>query len=50
MRFTKLILLSAIAISLSFATYSEENKEDCSEIKNIYKKLKMILRKRYCLL
>tara|TARA_B100001146_G_C15830078_1_gene284679 strand:+ start:51 stop:245 length:195 start_codon:yes stop_codon:yes gene_type:complete len=39
MRFTKLILLSAIAISLSFATYSEENKEDCSEIKNIYKKI-----------
>ena len=39
MKLTKLILLSAIVISLSFTTYSKEKKEDCSEIKNIYKKI-----------
>tara|TARA_B100001179_G_C18239870_1_gene253621 strand:- start:273 stop:467 length:195 start_codon:yes stop_codon:yes gene_type:complete len=39
MKLTKLIMLSAIAISLSFATYSEEKQKDCSEIKNIYKKM-----------
>ena len=39
MNLTKLIFLSTMIISLSFAAYSEEKKEDCSKIINIYKKM-----------